>query len=367
METNREAMRILAEEVELSGPTDPDVHSPNESERPESALGRRVFDVAAVDATARFCGILRMVDAQTRRVGRGEPLSEEAQRIEEEFWRLVDVLDAEVDTSRSNPLVRERVRALLVPWLRKSRFWRRALFKARGPGSDFKLLEWIYELEDDLDSGVAESAVASVLDDVFSQLARVSGVWYRRTWCRDLISSTILRLERPIRILDVGCGDSRYTLDALQLHPGSIRFAGTDEDPSAIAFLRAMLPSTAIDPVGLLCTSLEYLTDLVPTPTLPEAGFDVVLSANLLDDLDDDAAVLLIRHMSNLTRPGGVTAICTSTPDDRFRTIAEWVSDMPIHFRDQSMVLNLFPGNQRALAEATVSPDRTTVCARVVK
>jgi SAM-dependent methyltransferase len=167
--------------------------------------------------------------------------------------------------------------------------------------------------------------------------------------------------------LDVGCGDSRYTLDALQLHPGSIRFAGTDEDPSAIAFLRAMLPSTAIDPVGLLCTSLEYLTDLVPTPTLPEAGFDVVLSANLLDDLDDDAAVLLIRHMSNLTRPGGVTAICTSTPDDRFRTIAEWVSDMPIHFRDQSMVLNLFPGNQRALAEATVSPDRTTVCARVVK
>ena len=145
-------------------------------------------------------------------------------------------------------------------------------------------------------------------------------------------------------ILDVGCGDSRYTLDALHLHPGSIRFAGTDEDPSAIAFLRAMLPSTAIDPVGLLCTSLEYLTDLVPTPTLPEAGFDVVLSANLLDDLDDDAAILLLRHMSNLTRPGGVTAICSSTPDDKFRTIAEWVSDMPIHFRDQSMVLNLFPG-----------------------
>ena len=71
-----------------------------------------MFDVAAVDATARFCGILRMVDAQTRRVGRGEPLSEEAQRIEEEFWRLLDVLDAEIDASRSNPLVRERVRSL---------------------------------------------------------------------------------------------------------------------------------------------------------------------------------------------------------------------------------------------------------------
>jgi SAM-dependent methyltransferase len=330
-------------------------------------MGRRVFDVAAVDATARFCGIVRMVDAQTRRDGRGEPLNEEARRVQEEFWRLLDVLKDEIDAARSNPMARERVRALLVPWLRKSRFWRRALFKARGPGTDFRLLEWIYELEEGLDPAVAESAVASVFDEVFLQVANVSGVWYRRRWCRDLISSTILRLERPIRILDVGCGDSRYTRDVLQLHPGSIRFAGTDEDPSAIAFLRATLPSAAIDPVGLLCTSLEYLTDLVPTPTLPEAGFDVVLSTNLLDDLTDDAAILLLRYMSNLTRPGGVTAACTSTPDERFQTIAEWVSDMPTHYRDQSMALNLFPGKQRALVDATVSPDGTSVCARVVK
>jgi SAM-dependent methyltransferase len=360
-------MRLKAEEVQLSGPTDPDVHFPNGSGRPGSTLGHRVFDVAAVDATARFCGILRMVDVQTRRVGRSEPLGEEAQRVQEEFWRLLDVLNADIDAARSNPMARERVRALLIPWLRKSRFWRRALFKARGPGTDFRLLEWIYELEDRSSSGVAESAVASVLDDVFLQLANVSGVWFRRTWCRDLISSTILRLERPVRILDIGCGDSRYTRDALEQHPGSISFAGTDEDPSAIAFLRATLPSGAIDPVGLLCTSLEYLTDLVPAPTLPEAGFDVVLSTNLLDDLDDDAAILLLRRMSNLTRPGGVTAICTTIPDARFRTIAEWVSDAPIHSRDQSMVMNLFPGDHRALVDATVPPDRTTICARAVK
>jgi len=360
-------VRQQIEEVKLSGPTDPGMQFSHESGRFEPDLGRRVFDAAAIDATARFCGILRMVDDQARRVGRSEPLREEAQGVEEEFWRLLDVLGAEIDTCRSNPMVRQRVRTLMVPWLRKSRFWGRALFKARGPGIDFRLLEYIYELEDGSASGLAESAVANVLDDVFSRLASVNGVRYRRTWCRDLITSTIHRLERPIRIMDVGCGGSRYTRDALELHPGSIRLAGSDEDPSAIAFLQATLPTIAIDPVGLLCTSLEYLTDLVPTPTLPEAGFDVVLSTNIFEDLDDDAAILLLRHMSSLTRPGGVTAICTSTPDDRFRTIAEWVSDTPIHSRDRSMVLDLFPGSQRALVEATISPDVSTVCARVVK
>ena len=261
-------------------------------------------------------------------------------------------------------MIRQRVRALLVPLLRRSRFWGHAMFKSRGPGSDFRLLEWIYDLEDGSTSGLGESAVANVLDDVFSKLAGVSGIWYRRDWCRDLIASTIGRLERPIRIMDVGCGGSRYTLAALELHSDSIRFAGADEDPSAIAFLRSMLPGTAIDPVGLLCTSLEYLPDLVPTPTLPEAGFDVVLSTNMFDDLDDAAALVLLRHMSDLTRPGGVTAICTSMPDERFRTIAEWVSDTPIRYRDGSMVLNLFPANRHApLVDTTVSPDRTIICA----
>ena len=349
----------------MSGRTDQSLQAPNGSERDKSSLGR-VFDVAAIDATARFCGIVRMVDAQSRAVG-SEPLCEDAQRVEEEFWRLVHVLAAEIDVCRSNPMVRQRVRALLVPWLRASRFWDRALFNARGPGRDFQLLEWIYELEEELVSGLEENGVANVLDDVFSRLASVSGVWYRRSWCRDLIASTIGRLERPIRIMDVGCGGSRYTRDVLRLHSDSIRFAGIDEDPSAIAFLRTMLPGNALDRVGLLCTSLDYLPDLVPTPMLPEAGFDVVLSTNIFDDLDDAAAVCLLRHMSSLTRPGGVTAICTSTPDEKFGTISEWVSDMPIHYRDPSMVLSLFPIELRALVDVTTSPDQTTVCARVVK
>ena len=155
------------EEAELSGGTDQGFESRGGSGCQASLVGR-VFDVAAVDAAARFCGIMRMVDAQTRRAGRGELLSEEAQRVEEEFLRLVDVLGAELNASRLNPIVRQRVRALLEPWLRKSRFWGRALFKSRGPGSDFQLLEWVYDLEGESVHAPAESGVTTVLDEVFA-------------------------------------------------------------------------------------------------------------------------------------------------------------------------------------------------------
>lgn len=350
----------------MSGCTDESVESPGGSGRDEAG-SNGPFGVAAIDAAARFCGIVRLVDARTRGIGRSERPGETAQWVEEEFWRLVDVLGAELDSCRSTPMVRQRVRTLLVPWLRRSHFWGRALFNSRGPGSDFQLLESIYDVEDGLAPELAGHTVTKVLDDVFLRLATVNSARYRREWCRQLIASTIFRLERPIRILDVGCGGSRYTRDALQMHPAAIRFAGTDEDPNAVVFLRAMLPDTAIDRVGLLCTSLDYLPDLVPAPTLPEAGFDLVLSAHVFDDLDNDAAIILLRHMSNLTRPGGVTAMCASTLDDRFRTIAEWVGDTSIHYRDASMVANLFARGLRSLVDVTVSTDRTTLCTGVLK
>jgi hypothetical protein len=92
-----------------------------------------------------------------------------------------------------------------------------------------------------------------------------------------------------------------------------------------------------------------------------------VLSTNIFDDLNNEAAILLLRHMSNVTRPGGVTAICTSTLDSMLRTIAEWVSDAPIHYRDPTTVPNLFARSQRSFVDVTVSTDRTIVCAGVLK
>jgi hypothetical protein len=328
----------------------------------DSAL-ERVLEVAPVDAAARFCGVVRLVDGHARRAGRQEPTSEEIHRVSAEFAALTEVLGSEIALARTNPVVRQRVRALLVPWLLKSRYWCSALLKTRGPGGDLQLLEWIYELEDGSGSNGAQDVVPRLLDQAFAGMGFVRDIWFRRAWCRDLIASTIWRLERPIRIMDVACAGSRYTRDALQLHPGSIRLAGIDADPAAIAYLQAMLPATALDRVGLRCAPIEHLPDLIPSPTLPEAGFDLVLATSVLDEFDDDGAVRLLRHMSNLTRPGGITAFWNASPDDGSRAIREWISSSPLHYRGIPEVLDLFPADRRALVGTAVSPDRTLICA----
>src|SRR5260370_33886572 len=91
MDANRDAVATQTRESELSGLTGLSVGSPSGSGRDESALVR-VLDAAAVDATARFCGIVRMMDAETRRVDRSAPTSEEAERLVAELWAFPSVL-----------------------------------------------------------------------------------------------------------------------------------------------------------------------------------------------------------------------------------------------------------------------------------
>jgi SAM-dependent methyltransferase len=325
----------------------------------------RVLDGSAADATARFCGIVRMVDADARHAGRVEPTNEETQRVGSEFRRMVDSLDTNLALARTNVVVRQRVRSLVVPWLLRSRFWCRTLLKPRSFAGDFQLLEWVYELERRSGPDLSQTAVANILDEVYASLEGVRAVWYRRAWARDLIVSTAARLERPVRVLDVGSGGSRYTRDALRLRPGAFRLAAVDEDPAAIAFLRAEVPADALDRVGLLCLPLVDVSETVPVPSWPEAGFDVVLVTSALDDLDDGHAAALVAHLAGLTRPGGVTAVCNSSPDDSMRALRAWITDTTMHYRDEAAVRELFPPDRRDDVSISISPDGALVCTQL--
>ena len=320
-----------------------------------------------VDAAARFTEILRLADTKARSSGRSVPTYEEKRRILWEFWRFVEILDREPDSMESSVYAQHDVRAIVRPWLVRSRLWCRALLQPHGHPWDFRLIEWTHSLEGDPCMNPVQPAIANALDAVFASLPNVIAIWHCRAWCRDLMLSMIEQLERPIRVLDLACGSSRSIRDVSQLRPGFIRLAAVDEDPAALAFTRSCLPGDAIDRVGLTCSTIDGLHELVPIPTWPEAGFDLVVSAGVFEHLDDVRAESLLLHMSNLTRPGGTTAICNAGPANRSRTVDGWIGDARAASRSPLELQALFPLDHRANVRTSVSADRTLVCAQAVK
>ena len=105
-----------------------------------------------------------------------------------------------------------------------------------------------------------------------------------------------------------------------------------------------------------LCAPIHRLPELVPRPAEAGAQFDLVLSTGLFDYLDDQSATALLDHMLDLTRPGGVTAICNVSPGDRSRLVEDWIGDWKLIYRDPSAVEALFPSRARSPLRTSTSP-----------
>lgn len=311
-----------------------------------------------VEAASRFADSVRAVDRQARRAGRSLPAPEETRHVIDEFWLLIDVLARSQENVDLNclPQLQAKVRQVVNPWLLRSRYFARAFLKPHGFPGDFRMIEWMYDLEDDPCLDPTQPAIVNVLDALFANLDSIKAVWHRRAWYRDQIIAMCQRLDRPIRVLDVACGGSRYSRDAIESYTGRIRLAAIDQDPAAIAFTGSWLPAQARDPVGLLCAPIHRLPELVPYPAQAEARFDLVLSTGLFDYLDDESATALLNHMLDLTRPGGVTAICNVSPGDRSRTVEDWIGDWRLIYRDPSAVEALFPSRARSRLHTSTSP-----------
>ena len=337
--------------------------SPTGNTGPTSARARAM----AVEAAARFSEVAQWLDKRARGAGRSLPTQEENHELLSAFWHLVEVLERDGTGAEPTLPARQEVRAVVKPWLLRSRFWNRVLLNPHVRTGDFQLLEWIYDLEGDSCMNPGQPAISNALDGIFSSVQSLSGNWFRRAWCRELMLSMIDQLGRPLRVLDVGCAGSRYTRDVVGVRPGSIRLAGVDEDPAALDFIRSRLPANALDRVGLISAPLDHWFELVPVPTWPEAGFDLVLSSTLFEDIDNGHAEALLLHMLHLTRPGGVTAICNSSPVDRSRVVKDWLLDWQTVYRGTSAVRLLFPADRRAKVEVSSSPNAALVCARAVK
>jgi len=134
---------------------------------------------SVLNAALRFSTRVRSLDTRARRDGRSLPTPVETQRIVSEFWRVLDLLRTREDADGTAAAAQRDVRSAVTPWLARSRYWARAIQQPHGYPGDFRLIEWVHELEDDPCLDPTQPAVANALDTLFASLNSVSGIWFR--------------------------------------------------------------------------------------------------------------------------------------------------------------------------------------------
>ena len=198
--------------------------------------------------------------------------------------------------------VRQDVQAVLNPWMLRSRLWARSWLKPHGLPGDYRMLEWMYDLEQDACARSDQPAAVNLLDGLFRSVHSVQAVWHRRAWFAQLIAR-YARQGSAVRVLDIASGGSRYVRDVVQsLGPRAVVPTFFDQDPAALAFVRSWLPSDS--PATFICAPVSRIREAVLQQTeLNHPPFDVVISTGLLDYLPTEFATELLEHMVLLTRP----------------------------------------------------------------
>ena len=306
-------------------------------DRPAGADAAGTPTVSPVAAAERLVETLRSIDRQARRAARTLPTVAERQAALAAFWETVAALAAMEPAASAAEIAGAgaAVREVIGPWLLRSRYWNRSFVKPHGHPGDFRMLEWMYDLEHDPCADPTQPAVVNVLDGLYAGVHSVQAVWHRRRWFADLVLRERARCD-AVRVLDVACGGSRSLRD-LMTGPASAGVAGVfvDQDPAAIAYVEGWLPDRGSLTV---CAPARRLREAVTVDV-----FDVVISTGLFDSLPHDDAHALLADMIALTRPGGVTAIANVSPDDPSRLVKDHISDWPLISRTEQELTSLFP------------------------
>ncbi len=317
--------------------------------RPLAATAADGARHGALGAAERFASMLAALDRNARHERRTLPRAEERAALHAAFWRELIPALASAE-SRLDPAavaeLRAEVQTLVNVWLLRSRYWNRSWVKPHGYPGDFRVLEWMYDLEAEDCADPTQPAIINLLDGLYRSVHSVQAVWHRRAWFAAMIAARLdaSRAQRPVRVLDIACGGSRYLRDLVGRHPAALEATFLDQDPAALAFVEAWLPMQARGASRLICAPVRRDHELNPaSPGGARARFDVVISTGLFDYLSEEHARGLLEHMTASARPGGTVAICNFCPDDRSRIVKDWISDWRLIYRTRTELKQLFP------------------------
>lgn len=294
-----------------------------------------------LSAAQQFTRLLEHIDRELRRTGMTIPPPEVKEQVTRAFWALFEVAERYQNEHAQEDLsdLKARFRQIIIPWLCRSRYYWRSILKPHGYSGDYVMVEWMYDLEDGAGNDPTQPALINCLDYTFATIHSVRSLWERRRWFASLLQEEFRRNEN-LSILDVGCGGARYIRDFLSTKSAlrGMQLTLLDQDAAAIAFAKNHALAAWREHIHAVTAPIKHITAV-----LPEAEYDVIISAGLFDYLSDDLAAMLIRYLLSQTKAGGVLAISNFHPDDKSAVCKDWGADWRIFFREEDAVAGLFP------------------------
>lgn len=118
--------------------------------------------------------------------------------------------------------------------------------------------------------------------------------------------------QRPIKVIDVGCGSGRYTTLLLE-HLNIKELIAVDESQAMLDQLRLSLPD---------CITTQSKAESIP---LPSGEYDLITTFNAVHHFDSH---LFLTEAKRLLTPGGLLMIYTRTPEQNEQTI--WGQHFPM-------------------------------------
>lgn len=120
--------------------------------------------------------------------------------------------------------------------------------------------------------------------------------------------------DRPVRLLDAGCGRGDLALFLARRHR-DWRITGLDVDPGKVEKARAMAARLRLGNVEFVEGSLEALPF--------DSEFDVAISADVLEHIENDRDA--IRNLCRALRPGGQAIVTApSAPQRKHLPTVRW-------------------------------------------
>lgn len=311
------------------------------------------------DAAFNFTAKLDAAERAFRKAAITIPELSKKQQLADDYWSLFDCVQSfEASHSRHDlDPFKVRLREIISPWLCRSKFFWRSYAKPHGYAGDFKIIDWMYDLETSAGEDPTEPALVNCLDYIFSTNHSVISLWDRRHWLNALLTKEA-ESNQALRVLDIACGGARYIQDFLDQTPKSDNISVTlvDQDPAALAFASTINLPHYKQNVETICAPIKNLSDVI------SEKYDVIISSGLFDYLDHETGSALIGFLSSRLNQHGTIAITNYHKSDRSAVSKDWCADWPLIFKDENDVARLFP--EEGHLAMTLSPNDSLIMAR---